>query len=311
MSGDNLDSKDASFLVLDARMPWARHVVDSLVSEGNVAVPCDTYMPDVYAHRTNSREFLLTPSPVADLEAYVNRIRRHLSAAENVWTIWGLEGGLHLEAATGDRTESNWLYLLHDKLAFAELTASLGIRTPKLVSGGDAFARPRWGRAGVRSRRLRLGEVREPGLVLTEFLDGEDLSSLTVACDGIVTAHVTYVHDSRVDDDVAVHVRAVLVDEAESIAHRLVETTRLNGFMGLDFRRRRSGELYVLECNPRPTPGVLLLEHLGRALIGASGADLVRERAHVSSKWMAETTQGWRPIDDIAFTGVATPEDRR
>jgi hypothetical protein len=281
-------------------MPWALHVVDSLQSEGVDVLPADTYIPDAYVQRGWCRTFFVTPSPVADLEAYAQSVRTHITAAGINETLWGLEGGVHVEAAGDPLTTS--LRDFHDKLAFARLVNSLGIRTPRVVSGGDAFARPRWGRAGVGTRRIRLGDAVERGVVLTEFIDGEDLSSLTIARDGVVTAHIAYQHEF-LEDEVAVSVRAVATEDVEAVARVLVAATRFNGFMGLDFRRQESGDLYLIECNPRPTPGVLLIKDIAGALTGAPRSGVVLERAQVGRQWMTAATRGWRPVHDIVFDG--------
>lgn len=119
--------------------------------------------------------------------------------------------------------------------------------------------------------------------------DGEVLGGLAV--DVIVAQGVT---------GSATIVRAVEAPEMIDAARRIARRLNLSGFFGLDFMiEESSGELYLIEMNPRCTP----LSHLslgpGRDLIAAVTAQVTGEPLHESppvtqNDIIAYFPQAWR-----------------
>jgi len=82
---------------------------------------------------------------------------------------------------------------------------------------------------------------------------------------GHVTAHCAYITPHKVNHGSGVQFESINGAETLAIARRLGAAMGYTGQLSLDFIRGEAG-LYVLECNPRATSGVHLID--SHALIG-------------------------------------------
>jgi predicted ATP-grasp superfamily ATP-dependent carboligase len=172
---------------------------------------------------------------------------------------------------------------LHDKSRCLELAASLGIATPRTrtVTSQDELreaiaeearylARPVFSRgashvltnvgplAGVYSIERCDPTPDQPWLV-QEHIDGEDICSFSVAREGRVAAHCTYIHPIELEHGTGIVSESIDGPDALAIAARIVEAVGYHGQIGFDFRRTDDRRLVLIECNPRATPGVYMM----------------------------------------------------
>ena len=169
---------------------------------------------------------------------------------------------------------------LNDPAGFKRLLDKHGIRHPATWAG---FSQPRpdslvkriGAEGGAHVRRAGAALPAGPGHYYQEFIEGEVMSAVLLASGAGVIAlgfnrqwqtaglpgrpfmYAGAITLSRVD--IAIR-RAVA-----RIAAVLVAELGLRGLLGLDFIRRGSGQIIVLELNPRPPATFELHEH-GRAL---------------------------------------------
>lgn len=172
---------------------------------------------------------------------------------------------------------------LHHKASFAEVARECGVATPltttvtsqaslgEAISGLDEYlARPVFSRGGTRmltnvgplSGVVTLPDchpTEENPWLVQSYVHGTDLCTFGVARHGRVTAHLTYVHPIELEHGSGIVFESI--DDPTTLApcQRMVETLGYHGQVSFDFRRTPAGELVALECNPRPTAGVLMM----------------------------------------------------
>jgi hypothetical protein len=172
---------------------------------------------------------------------------------------------------------------LHHKATFHALAAELGLAAPVTAVATNRaelgaacaripryVARPAWSRGGLDicanagplahalAPRDCIPTARQPWIV-QEYVEGIDLCSFSVAQHGRVVAHSTYTHPKQIAHAGGIVFESIADDDVQALVRRLVVRTGYHGQISLDFRRGAAG-LMVLECNPRPTAGVHLME---------------------------------------------------
>lgn len=177
---------------------------------------------------------------------------------------------------------SESLARLSDPLDFKRLLDKHGIRRPATWSGLNR-ARPgslvkRGGaEGGAHVRWAGAGLPAGAGYYYQEFVEGEVMSAVLLASG----AGVNVLGFNRQWQTVNcperpfMYAGAIALPEVEiairravrRIADVLVRELGLRGLLGLDFIRRESGEIIVLELNPRP-PATFDLHEAGHALFG-------------------------------------------
>jgi hypothetical protein len=208
--------------------------------------------------------------------------------------------GAYVGGAPVDAPAFSTLALLHDKSTFARFAREIGVRVPTtaVVRNADELraaiaefdryiARPAFSRAGTKLLSNAGALAGQENLedcdpspanpwVVQRFVEGCDVCTFSVARLGRVTGHATYEHPRTLDSAGGVVFRSIVEPKALQAAQRIVEATRYTGQISLDFIRAADGELYVLECNPRPTAGVCLMPEgmLVRALLEPEAAPL-------------------------------------
>jgi predicted ATP-grasp superfamily ATP-dependent carboligase len=278
-------------LVTSSRMPVALDEIRKFGRLGHRVFAADTFYTALGSHsRYVSKHFKVT-APEVDSLGYVAQIAELVSrhaidlivpCFEEVFYLSRhrarLPVGTQLFAA-----DFTLLARLHHKATFHDLATELGIAAPLtavVTSSAEldaAFARfpryvarPAWSRGGVdicaNAGPLAYAllpcdcapTVRQPWIV-QEYVEGIDLCSFSVAQHGQVVAHSTYTHPRQIAHAGGIVFESISDDDVQALVRRLVVRTGYHGQISLDFRRGAAG-LMVLECNPRPTAGVHLME---------------------------------------------------
>ncbi len=164
----------------------------------------------------------------------------------------------------------------HHKGHFTQRAAARGIAVPTthLLTArmlppfaAPAVLKPAYSRFGQQVYHLRPGDPlpatchptpRQPWL-LQAAITGEQVCSYTIVQQGHVAAHVAYRTPYRARIGAGI---AFVSDDGTAtlaIVRRLLAGTRYTGQLGLDFIRTSTGQLVLLECNPRATSGVHLV----------------------------------------------------
>lgn len=164
---------------------------------------------------------------------------------------------------------------LHDKLAFARRCHALGLSAPEtypadtseaesLTKRLDYVVKPIHGCSGIGLQLRNKGDEllpadRSQANLVQERAYGRQISSFSVAQDGKVLITALYEGDVYLG---TVSVRFKRVDDMPLVHQWIsafVEAEAYSGFISFDFFVNDSGEPFAIECNPRLTSGVHLV----------------------------------------------------
>ncbi len=284
------------FLVTSSRMPFALDEIRKLGRRGHHVYASDTFAGAPGNHSRFVTEALVTPSPRFEAHAFVATIGDVVRAKRIDVILPAFEEALILAKHAAELPTRAFipgfdtLLTLHNKVTFVELARKLGLRTPRTtvvndrrelraaIRGYDSFfARPAFSRAGVRlftdtgplAGAVSIDEADpspENPWIVQEYVHGVDVCTFSVVQAGRVAAHCTYVHPREIEHAGGIVFESVDEPEALGIAQQVAEATRYHGQLSLDLRRTREG-FVLIECNPRPTAGVMLLP--GHAFVDA------------------------------------------
>jgi hypothetical protein len=95
--------------------------------------------------------------------------------------------------------------------------------------------------------------------LVQEFVIGEDLCSMSIAHHGKLAAHCTYRHPLTIEHAGGIVFESIDCPEALEISRTYIEALDLHGQISFDTMQTAAG-LTMIECNPRPTAAVFLME---------------------------------------------------
>lgn len=278
------------FLLTSSRLPFALEAIRKLGRSGHTVYASDTFRSAPGSHSKHVAEAFITAAPardpagfVDDLEAILRSVAIDLvlPAFEEVFYIARHRARIEAHARVF-APSFDTLDRLHDKLRFHELASELGLPTLPVLAARDRaelgyairqfdrfFARPAYTRGGVTlftnagplagasALEEHTPTAANPWLV-SPFADGTDVCSYSVAHGGRVTAHATYCHPLTLEHAGGIVFESVVSEETLAVARKVAEATRYDGQLSLDFLRTDRG-LYVIECNPRPCAGLMVM----------------------------------------------------
>ena len=168
------------------------------------------------------------------------------------------------------------LRALHSKWRVLELAADCGVRIPRTMRATsveelrefgarfpDWILKPEFSRGGYAARvglPTRAGEIpaRLPWLV-QECMTGREVSAFAIVDDGRVLSSCVYLPRYRLGRGASMYFDPCESTGASAFIERFAARHNLTGQLGFDFIESGDGELALLECNPRTTSGVHLL----------------------------------------------------
>lgn len=160
---------------------------------------------------------------------------------------------------------------LHDKAAFNDRSAALGLPVPRtamlgtdaaraLANDVDVVLKPQWSCGGMGIVFVDRGHAlppagHEPTLV-QQRIRGPHRSSFTVAVHGVPVATSVYKGNVFSGTVACAFERDDASPQVAAWADTFVRQTGHHGFLSLDFILDDEGTPYAIECNPRVTSGV-------------------------------------------------------
>jgi len=95
-----------------------------------------------------------------------------------------------------------------------------------------------------------------------------------VVRNGHVAAHCTYIHPITIEHAGGIQFESVEIPETLALVQKFSEALNLHGQFSFDYMKDEKGYCMV-ECNPRPTDGVALMEHemFGQAVMRDNPGD--------------------------------------
>ena len=287
-------------LITSSRMPFALDAIRKLGERGHDLVACDSYAASPGSHSHYLSGHFTTASPSGEPEQFAADVEG-IARDHAIDVILPMFEEVFYLAAKHERLSAvtrlyappfRTLAQVHDKGTFQQLCDKLEIRTPHTVLAHSPqeleeaigrfpryFARAAFSRGGVGlltntgplAGHLAPGDCRpteaNPWLV-QEFVDGPMHCTYSALHGGRVASHMSYRAPRQWEHSTGI--QFLSVDPADTLptVERLGSELGWDGQMSLDFIETGDG-LVMIECNPRPTDGVLLMtpEELERGLL--------------------------------------------
>ncbi len=281
-------------------MPFALDVIRKLGEREHEVFASDSYAASPGSHSRYLAGHFTTASPCDDPGQFASDIERIAQINEIELVVPMFEEVFYLAAQHERLSAVTRLYAppfrtlaqVHDKGTFQELCDRLEIRTPHTTLAHDPaelsqavesypryFARAAFSRGGVGlltntgplAGHLSLDECHpteaNPWLV-QEFVDGPMHCTYSCLHDGNVASHMSYRAPRQWEHSTGIQFLSVDAADTLPTVERLGTELGWDGQMSLDFIETDDG-LVMIECNPRPTDGVLLMtaEELERGLL--------------------------------------------
>lgn len=277
-------------LVTSARLPFGLDLIRKLSEAGHDVYASDTYREAPGSHSRFLIKHFVTAKPAQETERFLADVERIVDEQGIELILPAFEEAFFLSTRHAELSGITKLFTppfrtlapLHDKSTFQQLTDKLGLRTPEtVVAKSDEelrealgrwpryFARAAFSRGGVAlltNTGPLAGHVKvedchptegSPWLV-QEFVDGPMVCSYSTIHDGRITSHCTYRAPRQWEHATGIQFLAVDSTETLEAARKIAQEAGYTGQMSLDFVDS-DGQLYMIECNPRPTDGVLLM----------------------------------------------------
>jgi hypothetical protein len=286
--------------VTSSRMPFALDVIRKLGERGHEVFACDSYAASPGSHSKYLAGHFTTASASADPQQFAGDVERIAAVNDIDLVVPMFEEVFYLAARQEALSAVTRLYAppfrtlaqVHDKGTFQELCDRLEIRTPHTVLAHtraeldeaierfpEYFARAAFSRGGVGlltntgplAGHLTADDCHpteaNPWLV-QEFVGGPMHCTYSCLHDGVVATHMSYRAPRQWEHSTGI--QFLSVDPADTLptVEQLGSELDWDGQMSLDFIETSEG-LVMIECNPRPTDGVLLMtaEELERGLL--------------------------------------------
>jgi glutathione synthase/RimK-type ligase-like ATP-grasp enzyme len=295
-------------LVTSSRMPFALDVIRKLGERGHEVYACDSYEASPGNHSRYLAGHFTTASATEDPQQFASDVERIADVNEIELVLPMFEEVFYLAAQYERLSKVTRLYAppfqtlaqVHDKGTFQELCDRLEIRTPhttlahspaELKDAIDQypryFARAAFSRGGVGlltntgplAGHLSADECdpteANPWLV-QEFVDGPMHCTYSCLHEGGVASHMSYRAPRQWEHSTGIQFLSVDSTDTLPTVEHLGKELGWEGQMSLDFIETDDG-LVMIECNPRPTDGVLLMsaEELERGLLAPQDETLL------------------------------------
>ena len=287
-------------LVTSSRMPFALDAIRKLGERGHEVYATDSYAASPGSHSRYLAEHFVTASPSGDPKTFAADIERIAGENEIDVVLPMFEEVFYLAAQHERLSKVTRLYAppfrtlaqVHDKGTFQELCERLEIRTPRTVLAHSQeelvkaterfskyFARAAFSRGGVgllTNTGPLAGQLNpedchpteaNPWLV-QEYVDGPMHCTYSTLHGGQVASHMSYRAPRQWEHSTGIQFLSVDPTDTLPTVEKLGKDLEWDGQMSLDFIETDDG-LVMIECNPRPTDGVLLMtpESLERGLL--------------------------------------------
>lgn len=280
-------------LITSSRNTFALDIARKLGSGGHYVVAADTYHGAIGSHSKFLAAHALVASPRFETDQFMADVLELIEVHNLDIIIPTFEEAFYLAARAHELPEGVQLFTgsfdklaqLHDKGSFERLVKRSSVPIPEtaVVTNRDEllaaidrfgayFARAAYSRGGVGlltntgplAGKMSVDDCHptpdQPWLV-QPFVDGPMICTYSIVVNGRVTAQCTYsapeqwAHSTGIaflaqDSSVTLKYTQQLIDALDPT---------YTGQLSFDFVNHK-GELYAIECNPRPTNGVVLLE---------------------------------------------------
>ncbi|PPG31193.1 carbamoyl-phosphate synthase large subunit [Pseudoclavibacter sp. RFBB5] len=292
-------------LVTSSRNTFALDIIRKLGSTGHTVFASDTYAGAIGNHSKYLAGHFVTNSPRFNTDEFIEDLVNIVEEHGIDVVIPTFEEAFYLAARGHELPDGTSIFTggfeqlarLHDKASFKRLAIEAGVPVPETIVANSPeelraaidqypryFARAAFSRGGVGlltntgplAGKMSVDDAvptpDQPWLV-QPFVDGPMICTYSIVVDGRVTAHCTYRAPEQWAHSTGISFLAIDSTETLDYTQKLVDTLDpgYTGQLSFDFVDNDGG-LFAIECNPRPTSGVILLEaeEVSQAFVGTN-----------------------------------------
>jgi len=331
-------------LVTGARMFFALDEIRKLGDTGHEVLAADTFTAAPGLHSHDVVEHLLVPPPATEPLAFVGTIRDLVRTHQVDLVLPQFEEVFYLSKHRDELDDGAEWFLsdfdvmsrLHDKATFVDLMKELGLPVAESVTArtddelheaierfGAYFARPVFSRGGVElltNTGPLAGDVDPAAVhptdgnpwVVQPFIHGTDVCSFSVVHHGRVTGHATYEHPKTIEHAGGIEFCSIDAPDTLAAAQAIAAATGYHGQISFDYLRDDDGTYWMVECNARPTAGVLSMtsDEFVTALEGEVDEPVVApagRRHQISVALLRDMVHDWKAIPSDVEDFFADP----
>ncbi len=271
-------------LITGARAPAALELIRRLAIAGYIVYAADSvHFPLSRASRYLTNYFLL-PEPIKNAAIFAEKlaeiIQQHgidilIPTCEEVFFISRYRNQLAQHSRVFC-TDFPLLRQLHDKYQFTQLAAQCQMPVPTTIqltsqtqlmtlsAQANAYVfKPVFSRFAahtlIRPSLEKLGKIQPSAMmpwVAQTYIAGQEYCTYSIAVNGVLQAHVTYLPRYRVGLGSSIYFQSVQHPRIYAAIAQLVHSCNYTGQIGFDCIENTDGEIFFLECNPRATSGI-------------------------------------------------------
>ncbi|MEM7765887.1 MAG: hypothetical protein AAF253_00185 [Pseudomonadota bacterium] len=284
------------------RLPKGLDIARALQTAGWRVVVADPFKRHLCSSSNAVDRCHQVTAPVADADQYTADLLAIIEA-ESISLVVPISEEAMFAAALKDRMpegvrffgpDLDTIRALHDKAAFIETAAALGLAVPEthrlgtpaaeqLAARSDVIVKRVFSSAGIGVETVAQGAPLPPTssapALVQARLTGRHRSSVSLAFEGRPLGHVFY-EGTVFSETVAVAFRRIDAPDLEDWCEPFIRETRHTGFIAFDFIDDETGRAHAIECNPRANSGVHFFDPtaLGEALADPETAPMITHR---------------------------------
>lgn len=216
-----------------------------------------------------------------------------------------LPAGVDLFAAEHDH-----VVRLHDKLAFNQMAAALGLTVPRSWSGSEGLGnvpdslplvvKPRFSCSGRGIRfETAATATADRGEIIQERIDGTELSYFGLARGGALFDDAVYRARVRAGSVAVCFEQQSMPAAIRNWVDVFARETHHTGFLAFDFIVDEAGSPFALECNPRATSGLHFLSAVAVAAWIAEEPLSAGDPTRSSQTQGATLTESWSCYTEV------------
>lgn len=270
-------------LITGGRAPATLHLIRLLACNSTyVLYTADSTFLYMSKYSNKVKRAFLHAKPNVDKELFKKQILRIIEDNDINVLIPTCEEIYHLSEFRQEIIALNCIFMsgwleelipLHNKWEFHGICRKHTINTPKTsLSINDitypVVAKGIYSRSGNQIRILKNKEDFErlenrETYLFQQRVDGTEVCTFSFAYKGKASVTVMYESDYKLSENspnICYH--PIKDEQIEQLVNGFIEKLNWSGQIGFDIIKTTDGEIYFIECNPRLTGGIFLLDHV-------------------------------------------------
>ncbi|OJU80322.1 MAG: hypothetical protein BGO10_00230 [Chlamydia sp. 32-24] len=279
-----MTSEKKTILLTAGRMFLSLDLARKFQHDGHRIIVAETYPLHICRFSNAVNKTYTIPGPKENYQAFISSLKKivieekvdlFIPVFEDVLYLSELKNEFPCEIFCDDFEK---IHELHHKWLFYLLQKKLGIKTPKtfLIEKNEDLKKidrdctyalkACYSRASLSIQKL---EAHSPistievtpnfPWITQEWIDGERFCSYSICKNGNVLAHSVYPVGYTIDGNSCIIFNSIHHEGILNWIKNFIKTIQFTGQVGFDFIIKND-EIYAIECNPRATAGLHLLE---------------------------------------------------